>query len=68
MAKNIAWKIEEKFGKILSKSYGPDCNFLGMKLSFINKQVRVDTMEHLRKSVIDFGEELTGAATQLEIM
>ena len=34
-----------------------------MKLSFINNQVRVDMMEHLRKLAKDFGEELTDAVT-----
>ena len=37
VAKNIVWKLEEKFGKMSFKSCGSDCNFLGMKLSFIKK-------------------------------
>ena len=63
MVKNIAWKIEEKFSNISSKSCGPDCDFLGMKLSFVNNQVRVCVRECLRKAAIDFGEELTGEVT-----
>ena len=61
--KNIVMKLEEKFGKMSSKSYGTEYYFLGMKLSFVNKKVRFDMIEYLHEAAKDFGEELTGLVT-----
>ena len=46
-----------------SKSYGPEYDFPGMKLSFINKKVKVDMREHSNKAMNDFGEEINDTAT-----
>ena len=56
-------KLEDKLGTISSKRYSPDHDFIGMKLSFINKKVKVDMREFSHKAANVFGREITGAVT-----
>ena len=37
--------------------YGPEYNFLGMKLKFENKKVQIDMRMHLKKVVNDFDQK-----------
>ena len=57
VVKDIISKLEKKFGK-MTVNFGPDYDFIGIKMRFLDdKTLEVDMRDYLRDAIEDFGED-----------
>ena len=63
VVEKVIRQIEAKFGT-MSKTFGDDHDFLGMKIKFKKGKVTVDMRKHIKKAINDFDEDVVrNAAT-----
>ena len=62
VVENVIQHVEECFGK-MNPTYGPEQDYLGMKISIKNKKVHINMSEQIQEIIDGFSEKIEGTVS-----